>query len=186
MEYFIKIKNYDEIEIKKKSLLVLDIDETIIKFPNINQKWWDDNYDDHYKFYDMDKARKIVLNKWIEIIESINPQMLDEQKFNDLINTANKFKCQIIFLTARIQELKSVTEKNLISCNINYNNNIYYSKNKGDAILDFIKNKLDEDIDNIIFVDDVLYNINCVNDVFNEDIKNKYKLQLYLMDHENL
>jgi hypothetical protein len=186
MTDIIKIKNYDEINFNKKSLLVLDIDETIIKFPGINQKWWDDNYDDYYKLYDINKARQIVLDKWIDIIDNIDPIMLDREKFNKMINRANELNCKIIFLTARIPELKEITEKNLKKCAIIFNkNDIYYSKNKGKTIFEIISN-IDDTIDNIIFVDDVLYNINSVLDTFNDDIKNKYNLQLYLMDHENM
>ena len=62
-------KDYAKIDVSlKNTLLVLDIDETIIKFPNINQKWWDDNYGEQYKIHEIKKARDIVLKKWINII----------------------------------------------------------------------------------------------------------------------
>lgn len=188
-----KIKNYDEINLDlKNTLLVLDIDETIIKFPEINQKWWDDNYGEQYKIHEMGKAREIVLKRWINIIETNKPIMLDEKKFNDLITKSNELKHKIIFLTARIPNLETITKKNLNDCGIKYDENDLYHlpkepvpKNKGQIIKEVVK-QLDY-IENIIFVDDVMHNIESVINEFKiDDDCIKYNLHLYLMDHENL
>ena len=36
-----QITNYDQITILHKSLVILDIDETILKFDGINYEWWE-------------------------------------------------------------------------------------------------------------------------------------------------
>ena len=190
-----KIKNYDKIDVSlKNTLLVLDIDETIIKFPNINQKWWDDNYGEQYKIHEIKKARDIVLKKWINIINKFKPIMLDKEKFDQMINKSNKLNHKIIFLTARIPELNEITKKNLSDCEIDYyENNLYHlpyqeprAKNKGQIIREVV-NQLDN-IENIIFVDDMMHNMESVINEFIHDNDEciKYNLHLYLMDHENL
>ena len=191
-----KIKNYDDILIDirhSNTLLVLDIDETIIKFPEINQKWWDDNLNYYYTLYEMGKAKKIVFNQWLEKIHNNDPIMLDINKYNLMIDKANNHGYKIIFLTARPPDLRNITEKNLDSCNIKYNkDDIYFLpneigiKNKGQIIIDIVQQLTH--INNIIFVDDVMHNIDSVINEFtsNDKYKQKYNLELYLMNHENL
>jgi predicted secreted acid phosphatase len=186
-----KIVNYDEIKLMPNSLIVFDIDETILKFQGINQKWWDFNYNEYYRYYEMSHARKLVLNKWFDIVSTSQPKILDEVCFNDLIKNANKLNCKIIYLTARDKEqMAEVTEKNLNSCNISFNvNDIYYSKSKGDKLLEIlesIKNQMENyktsSINDIIFIDDVLANVNDVQ----KKLSNRYNLHLYHIDHINL
>jgi len=189
-----KIKNYDDIyidTINSNTLIVFDIDETIIKFPGINQKWWDDNYNYHYTLYDINNARQKVFNQWLEIIHNYEPIMLDKIKFNTIMDKINSVNSKIVFLTARPPELREITEKNLDSCNIKYNKeDIYFlpnkseTKNKGEMIIKIIQQL--NHINDIIFVDDVIHNVQSVINEFAKKNLFDYNLQLYLMDHENL
>ena len=178
------ITNYCQINIIKDALIVLDIDETILKFKDINQEWWVVNYNEHYKLYDIKTARELVLNKWIEIISCTQPKILDESKFNKLLNKASLLNCKIVFLTARDPILSQITKQNLNSCNITINpNDIYYSKTKGTELMRIL-NKYPL-IKDIIFVDDVIYNLENVYNKFN-NFNHDYNINLYLMNHENI
>ena len=64
---FTKIINYHQINLIKDALIVFDIDETILKFKDISQVWWDSNYNEYYRIYDIHSARQKVLNKWIDM-----------------------------------------------------------------------------------------------------------------------
>ena len=43
-----QIKNYDEIIISPNTLVIMDIDDTIIKFKSMNKTWWKD-INEYYK-----------------------------------------------------------------------------------------------------------------------------------------
>lgn len=181
---FTKIINYHQINLIKDALIVFDIDETILKFKDISQVWWDSNYNEYYRIYDIHSARQKVLNKWIDIISTTQPKILDEFKFNELLNQANLLNCKIVFLTARDPMLAEITKQNLDSCNITINtDDIYYSKTKGTQLMEILKKY--NDIHNIIFIDDVKHNLDDVYNKFN-DFNHDYQLHLYLMDHENI
>ena len=67
------IRNYDEIDILQNSLVILDIDETIITYSPITPTWWNDMK----KLYTDDHA----YNEWVHIISKHIPYLLDEPEF---------------------------------------------------------------------------------------------------------
>lgn len=178
------IVNYDEIKLIPNSLLVFDIDETILKFPNIHQQWWEFNYNEHYRFYEINHAKKLVLNKWINIVSNVQPKILDDLCFRNLVENAINMNCKIIYLTARDKELLAdITQKNLNSCNITFDiDDIYYSKSKGNKLLEIMENYKLNSINDIIFIDDVLSNVEDVQ----SKLSDKYNVHLYHMNHINL
>jgi len=163
------ITNYDQIIIKPNHLIVLDIDETTLKYPMINDKWW--------KYNNETFGNDYAYNLWLDIVNSNYPKILDSQKFFDFIDKAEQFNCKIVFLTARYIELKQITLDHLRACNIKVDDNdVYFNSEKGKEILKIIKNY---NYNNYIFVDDVKKNIdNVLNSVDNIDV--------YLMEHDNL
>ena len=168
------IKNYDEIIILEKSLIILDLDENIIKFPFINNSWWDKTKK-AYELIDPNTADQRAYNDWYHIIKTYNPSILDEYQFSLLINKIVKSNSKIIIVTARDESLKEITKKHLNKCKI-YINEIYYSKNKGITV-ELIKQRYN--YKNIIFVDD---NIKYINDVK----KINPGVITYHIKHENL
>ena len=151
------IHNYDEISILDNSLVFLDLDETIIRFPFINSNWWDKTIK-AYELIDINTADERAYKDWQHIITTYNPIILDEHQFSLLINRIVKTNSKIIILTARDEKLKDITKKHLNKCKI-FINDIFFSKNKGNTI-EIIKQN--HKYKNIIFVDD---NIKYINDV---------------------
>ena len=205
------INNYDQIHIdpKSKSLVVLDIDETIFKFEDIDYKWWEDNYKKYADFgYDTNKSTEIICKEWIEYIESRRPIMLDQIKFNELLDTIKNTDSKLIFLTARTEDMKNLTIKQLSESGIHFNEitseqaktsstvnlqdnsfilaetDIYFSKNKGLMLKNLLEQTYTE-FKNIIFVDDLERNISDVKKNM-LDIHSKYKIDLYQLKHINL
>lgn len=208
------INNYDQIHIdpKSKSLVVLDIDETIFKFENIDYKWWEDNYKKYANLgYDTNKSTEIICKEWIEYIEYRRPIMLDQIKFNELLDTIKNTDSKLIFLTARTEDMKNLTIKQLSESGIHFNGiiseqaktsstkvfenlhdhsfilaetDIYFSKNKGLMLKNLLEQTYTE-FKNIIFVDDLERNISDVeNNMLNIHIN--YKIDLYQLKHINL
>ena len=176
------INNYDEIKIIPKSLIIFDIDETILILPKIDYGWWHKQFDYYVTIYnDNTKATDMTILDWHILTSHICPLMLAYIKFVNILYEAKKFDCEIILLTSRSPILSSITEHHLNSVGLNmFKNKIYYACNKGDKIFEIVKSSSYE---NIIFIDDNINNLQQAKISF-WMIKNP-KLHLYQMKHKN-
>jgi hypothetical protein len=177
------ISNYDEIIIEEKSLVILDIDETIFKFKNIDCQWWKDNIENYEKLgYNNNEANNLIYDVWTTYIQENDPILLDKDKLLDLFDRIEKSNSHLIMLSARTENIREITHNNLLKCNIKIDDSkLYFSKEKG-----YMINKLLEKYDdykNIIFVDDLEKNI---LDVKNKLYNCEVMLNLYIIKHINL
>ena len=138
---FRQITKFNQIPIIPNSLIVLDIDETIIKFNNINRNWWITNTNRHFintKNYYV--ADQLSFRDWITYVTNTNPTLVDD-KINSWIKDSKADNCDLILLTARKKFLKYITLLHLNSVNLNFNKElIFFNENKGDALLNITKN----------------------------------------------
>lgn len=180
------ISNYDEILIENKTLVILDIDETIFKFNNIDYQWWIDNINRYIKLgYDYVVAEKIVYKKWINYIKISNPILLDKDKLFELFIRLEKTNSHLIILSARTEDIRELTHNNLLQCGIKIDDyNLFLTKNKGDMINKLLLNEY-IDYKNVIFIDDLEKNIIDVKDKLNY-FNNNYNIKLYWLKHINL
>jgi hypothetical protein len=167
------ISNYDEIVVLNKSLVCIDLDETIIRFPGINQDWWE-NTKKAYNLIDDLTSDQMAYKDWIDIIHTNTPKILDEIQFNKLMERVKNTGSKIVIITARNNNLEELTIQHLLECNINISD-IFYSNKKGDTV-NQIKRLHNGPI---IFIDDIIRNIT--------DVKNKNpEVTTYHMKHINL
>jgi hypothetical protein len=61
---------------KSNTLIVFDIDETIIGFPDIQKNWWDKTYTYLLPIY-KENTPKYTEILWNEYISNIKPKLLD-------------------------------------------------------------------------------------------------------------
>lgn len=170
----IKIEQFHQINLDYNSLLVLDIDETIIKYKSIHKTWWQESITSE------NIAHAAMLNKWEHIISTEVPILIDEQGFNDLLAKAEQFNCDVIYITARREHMYESTKHHFELCGLNFDN-VYFSEDKG-MKLNEILDKKNKSYSKIIFVDDLKHNLNNVEKTFNYD-KN-VKLELYHIKHK--
>lgn len=157
------INRYDEIKIMPNSLIVLDIDETLIKFDNIYCTWWNIEFIKIYtetKKYDV--TEKMLLNKWLNIVSNLKPSLVDNCA-HEFIEEAKQNNCKIILLTARKKDFFDLTLKHLNEVDLNFSH-IYFNGNKGNELVKIITNEF-SDCEEIIVVDDLISKL--------EDIKEK-------------
>jgi hypothetical protein len=154
-----KISSFCQVKLVPKSLLVLDIDETILKYKHgdtyIDRSWWSAK---RQHFFDEHCDEKIAKTKafeyWIDHIYSTYPIHTDKDGLMKLFNDATDMNIDIIFLTARSQFLKKITLHHLNYLDIPINK-IYFSG--GTKKHDVLSNLLDTEfthIDHIIMIDD--------------------------------
>jgi hypothetical protein len=175
-----QINDYSQIRIIKDSLIVFDIDDTVIKFPELGKTWWKNKFDNYYKLYnDYDKADILTLEEWVQNVTIMEPTMINKESFIDFFDKALENNCKIIFLTARNEKLKDLTYQHLIHCdfipsNI-ITNNVYFSEDKGTKLKNILNLPEYFGIKNVIFIDDIQDNL---KDVYNH-LYFDYDLDLY-------
>ena len=162
---FTTIKSFEDININNisKTLILCDIDDTILHFPEINKIWWHDKTNYYYNQHESNELeKKQALNDWITYITIKNPMITDSSLYNFISNY------NIVFITARNSYLKDLTQKHFNHLDIKFDNNIYYTSGENKGI--YIKNNLLHLIKkytNIIFIDDLEHNLIDVYDQLN-------------------
>ena len=170
-----EISSFNEIIINQKSLIICDIDETILYFEGIDKQWWVDTFNTFYKIHnDYDKADKLSLDKWISYIIDNNPYTTDEIGYNNMLKRVNDTNSRLLFLTARHEHLRDITLKHMLHLNI-HNPILHFTNGncKGQYILDNLINSsqnFEINSNNIIFIDDLLQNIANVSDKLAEHV----------------
>ncbi len=178
------ISSFNEVELIPNSLLVFDIDETIMSFEDIDEGWWKRTFDKFYiETQDYDLADEIALREWINVIYTSKPKLLDEFNFIFLVELAKQHNCKVIMLTARRKFLTEITLSHLSHCKIDVDSaSVYFNENKGKELLQIVTNKYPA-ISSIIFIDDIKENLLNVSNTFAP--YPKYTLNLYKIDHNS-
>ena len=173
-----QITRFNQIKLIPNSLIVLDIDETIIKFDNINKKWWCNTFDKYYFITkDYNHADNLSLDEWISYVTITQPKLVDDEIIN-WFDLTNKHNCDLIFLTARNKNLKDITNLHFNKVNLSIDKTkIYFNQNKGNELFNIV-NKEYSHTQNIIVVDDLKYNL---IDIQNKFIDTSFNLHLYKM-----
>lgn len=171
-----KINKYEQIPIIPNSLIVLDIDETLIKFEHVDKKWWKTEFDAIYstnRNYIL--TEQMVLNKWLNIVSNSKPSLVDNC-IHQFIQNAEQTNCKIVLLTARNNSLFELTLRHLAEVGLNFSH-IYFNENKGQELTKIITNEF-VSYKNIIVVDDLVANLLDIEEkIMNLDIN----LHLYNM-----
>lgn len=161
------ISSFRDVEISKNSLVLCDIDETLLKFDEIPKNWWKEKIKENYKKYDdYEKADKCALEEWKKIINEKNPLHTDEEGLYNMFKKLDETKSTLIFITARNIELYNVTKKHFDYLGIDKKYRIYFLN--GEPKGEFIEKNLNHyKYHKIIFIDDTDENLtdvyNCLN-----------------------
>lgn len=178
----IPVDSFNQIEIIPGSLVILDIDETVLTFPQMSKTWWREKINYYIKIYgDKLIAEKYALDEWIHIAHTTNPNKLDFENQKHFFERVYKNNCELIFLTARNQNLSEITYKHLEHIGINKDHVVHFDENKGEKFYELIS-KCYNDINNVIFVDDLIINL---DKVINATKKYNIKINLkpYHINH---
>ena len=159
MEDWNKIDSFDQIQINPNTLIICDIDETLLYFPEPITN----------SFKDSLESRDIEY--WNKIF--IKPLHTDIEGFGRLLLRLAMYNGGLCFLTARPGHNENIefTRDNFASLKLSYEAfKVYYSwlVPKGE----FIKQQINlTGYKDIIFIDDMDYNLKNVNFYFGEQIK---------------
>ena len=155
------IKKFSELLPINNGLYVFDIDETFMVFQGITGQWWEKEYNALLGRYPKEKADRLMDEKFRKKISYGKPKPTDLKGFKDIEKKAKILNNDIIFLTARTEDYREITLKQLdyIYPGINYP--VYFSSEKGKTLKEMIDNS-DKTYEQVVFVDDKDYNIDAV------------------------
>jgi len=179
---FYHINSFNEIDLtnhNEKSLLVLDIDETVLMHINLPSSWLnkihnrlskkiiEEKYGNNVSvnkesIYDI-KQQMNRINWVLKSIASV-PNDIDNENLLSLLNKCLTLRIDFIFCTARKHEDKEITISQLNDIGI-FNPTIYFTDrgnrgSKGDLLRTLLNNKY-TNIEKVIFVDDL--EVNCLS-----------------------
>ena len=121
------------------TLVVLDIDDTLLSFQHFGKQWWDDTYRKLLPIYKENTYLQAEL-LWTKQISKIKPYPLDKYNLKNFLNGL-KYNCEIILLTARDKSISKLTIKQLNECELYIDpSRIFYSRNKGKELENIVIN----------------------------------------------
>lgn len=159
-----QIHTFYSVDISQNSLVLCDIDDTVLVFPKYSDTFYKEAYDYYTSIgYNENLTKKLIKNDW-ELYSSFKkPSITDKDGFFNLLDKIEKTKSKLCFVTARSNSSEQKTINELTHVNIDCNKMpIYYTNAtmKGNYIKQNI-NLLD--YEHIIFIDD--------NDMHLENVK---------------
>jgi Protein of unknown function (DUF2608) len=166
-----KIDTFNLVDINKNTLVLCDIDETILFYDDINPKWWKDKLSYYMeKYNDNDLANSHSLEDWYCYIQYNKPSYTDKLGFENMLKRIEENNSTLIFITARNPVFEQITNEHFKHLNIdNLKYQIHYLA--GISKGEYIKNKIKlESYNKVIFIDDLEKNIKSVNEIFNDQI----------------
>ncbi len=165
------ISSFFDISLKRNSLVILDIDDTVIYYKGIDKQWWTDTFSKEYeKTRDYDITDVSTDNIWYETIKILNPSYTDMIGYENLLFQCMQTDSKIIFISLRKEEEETrnrlkyylKVKRDDIHC-IGYKNKALYVKEN--ISLDSYKD--------ILFIDDQDNNLNDFKEHFPDS--NVYK-----------
>lgn len=151
------INSYSAITLVARSLVVFDIDDTVINFPDYGFKWWAEKKDFYERSMTIEEADRATLHDWRAAVKAVDPQPIDKEGFLQFYTQAKVAGCDVIFLTARSEELKDITHRHLkhalMEC---ADDHVFFAEDKGPALVRILSQR--RPYHHIIFVDDLVKN----------------------------
>lgn len=174
------ISSFKTISIFPKTLVLCDIDETVLRYSNIDASWWNNKIQNYYletgSYLEAD--RKAYL-EWKDIIHRETPEHTDASGFKQFIDSVYSLGGELVFVTARQDYMEDLTRSHLKKV-IGYMDRqfklwICGDKSKGTVIDNMIDSR--EKYNKLIFIDDNQKHLAAVYNVFGNQI-DYYKFEM--------
>jgi hypothetical protein len=152
--------SFKDVCIPNNSLVVLDVDDTVVRFEEMGRGWWAMRENELTLLHGKKIARDIVMREWIHGAHIYTPILTDPDEFPGFLQRVFDAGAHLIFLTARSEELRQLTEFHLTSNGINVQSSqIYFAREKGVALKSIVQSN---GFSNVVFIDDMEHNLESV------------------------
>lgn len=169
MEY-VKINSFEEVKLIEKSLLVIDIDDTILSYDGLGNDWWKKTMKKYLKITNNDYELSDILSniEWRNEVKEIEPNHTDSDGFFKMLENGKRMDLEMFVVTARDPIMETITYEHFEKAKIE-GLTVYFSggKNKAEKINEVMSKKVEE-YNKIIFIDDNEKNLNDVKKFFKE------------------
>jgi hypothetical protein len=167
---FKQIISFRDVKIYDNTLIVFDIDDTVLGYKEFSHNYFHNQLKYHKKNISCNNTvMNNAVNDWFNLVQKSTPHHMDEDGFYELMHKIHNNNSEHLFLTARNPRFKDITERHLHKIKINHKN-IYYvaGGNKGEILKDIIKDY--SEYNKLIFIDDMEKNLTDVYKTFGDKI----------------
>ena len=148
----VKLDSFRDVTIPPNSLVVLDIDDTVIKFEEMGRQWWAKK--------EAEVGRDETMRIWIENAHIQVPVLTEPHEFPSFLQRVFNANARLVFLTARSAELKDLTMIHLTKCGIEIDSqHVYFSRQKGECLKSIVQAG---GFTQVTFIDDMEHNVESV------------------------
>lgn len=156
-----RIGTFRDVAVRPNSLVLVDIDETILFYEQIDERWWQERTDYHVQSLNCDRPSAFVraTEDWFAHIREHLPQPTDAAGFATLLGQIRRSNSTLRLVTARNPKYKAITDAHLSHLGLGDLSGIvcYLSgASKGHYIRD---NLAPGAYDSVVFIDDLAHNI---------------------------
>lgn len=144
------IRNFAQLPVQKRTLYVIDVDETVLYFREIPGSFWDDG-----------RPKEEALREWRTLVQSSEPIPTDPIFLPIFLERITHEESCILFLTARDFDLSALTQAHLSKVHVRVPFELVCTSGdpKGKLLKWLWKHKYSRECDHIIFIDDLLTNL---------------------------
>jgi hypothetical protein len=151
------INSYSAITLVARSLVVFDIDDTLVNFPDYGMDWFKAKKALHEQTMSKAEADQRTIQEWRAAVSALDPVAIDKEGFHAFCQRAETEDCDIIYLTARSETLKEATQRHLHNALGLVSEHVYFGEDKGPALSKILES-LPCTYKRVIFVDDYVKN----------------------------
>ena len=147
-----KLDSFRDVCVRPASLVVLDIDDTVMKFEEMGRHWWVKK--------EAEVGRDETMRIWVENAHIQVPVLTEPQEFPAFLQRVFDANAHLVFLTARSVELRELTLIQLTKCGIEIDSkNVYFSRDKGECLKSIVQAG---GFTQVTFIDDMEHNVESV------------------------
>lgn len=144
-----KLDSFRDVDIPHASLVVLDIDDTVLKFEEMGRQWWANK--------EAEVGRDETMRIWVENAHIFSPVLTEPDEFPTFLQRIFTTQSRLVFLTARSVDLRELTELHLSNCGISIESqHVYFSREKGECLKSIVTT---DGFKHVIFIDDMEHNV---------------------------
>jgi hypothetical protein len=151
------INSYSAITLVARSLVVFDIDDTLVNFPDYGLDWFAAKKALHEQTMSKEEADQRTIQEWRAAVSALEPVPIDKEGFHAFCRQAEAQGCDIIYLTARSETLKETTHRHLKYALDLTSEHVYFGEDKGPTLAEILRT-LPRTYPRVIFVDDYVKN----------------------------
>lgn len=155
-----KTTSFREIQVPKDGLVVLDVDDTVMLFKEMGRAWWAEREAELIALHGPKVGRELVMRQWVHGAHLYTPVLTDPDEFPHFLQRVFNAGAHLIFLTARSEDLRDLTESHLSSCGVKVESkNVFFAREKGAALRSIVET---QGFKNVVFIDDMEHNCESV------------------------